>query len=82
MSVRRLWQVAALPRVIHVSTAKMFGFSRVIALNDNLPDLKMWFDVFFNVIHERLIKFETFCMVVLSDVWLLYTHTFLLINLR
>ena len=24
---------------------------------------------FFNIIHERLITFETFCMVVLSDVW-------------
>ena len=31
---------------------------------------------FFNVIHERLIKLETFCVVVLSDVWPLYTHTF------
>ena len=28
--------------------------------NDNLPDLKMLFDIFFNVIHERLIKYETF----------------------
>ena len=29
---------------------------------------------FFNIIHERLIKFETFC-IALSDVWPLYTHT-------
>ena len=43
----------------------------------NFPDLKMQFDDFFNVIHECLIKFETFfCMVVLSDLWPLYTHTF------
>ena len=33
--------------------------------NDNLPVLKMQFDVFFNVIHERLIKFETFLHVCL-----------------
>ena len=30
---------------------------------------------FFNAIHIRLINFETFCMIVLSDVRPLYTHT-------
>ena len=28
--------------------------------NGNLPDLKIQFDIFFNVIHEPLIKIETF----------------------
>ena len=36
----------------------MFTYSKY--RNDNLPDLKMQFDVLFNVIHELLIKFETF----------------------
>ena len=36
----------------------MFTYSKY--RKDNLPDLKMQFDVFFNVIHERLIKFDFF----------------------
>ena len=48
---------------------------------DNLPDLKMQFDVF-NVIHERLTKFR---MVVLSDVWprrCFFCESFLLFMFR
>ena len=41
-----------------------------------LPDLEKAMWRFHNVIHERLVKFETFSMVGLSDVWPLYTHTF------
>ena len=36
----------------------------------------MQLDVFFNVIHENRTKFETFCMVVLSDVWPFNSHIF------
>ena len=42
----------------------MFTYSKY--RKDNIPDLKMQFDFFFNVIHKRLIKFR---MVVLSDMW-------------
>ena len=43
--------------------------------NDNLPDLKMQFDVF-PTFYELRIKLKLFCMDVLSDAWTLYTHTF------
>ena len=36
----------------------MFTYSKY--RNDNLPDFNILFDVFFNVIHEHLTKFETF----------------------
>ena len=36
--------------------------------------------MFFNVINERLINFDFFFMIVLSDVQLLYMHTFLSIE--
>ena len=51
----------------------MFTYSKY--RNDNVPDLKLQFDGFFNVIHECLIKFETFlhdCLV--RHVALIYIH--------
>ena len=38
----------------------MFTYSKY--RKDNLPDVKMQFDVISKVIHERLIKFETFLL--------------------
>ena len=44
--------------------------------NDNLPDLQMQFDVFSSLFMNAGSSLKLFCMVVLSDVWPLYTHTF------
>ena len=60
----------------------MFTYSKY--RNDNLLDLTMQFDVvFFNVIYERLIKFETFlhgCLV--RRVAFIYAILFKVMTLR
>ena len=73
--VRTVSPTAGLDRVPLVSWVRCGTWLYLFLIFAPLLTLKMQFDIF-NVIQERLIKFETFCKVVLPDVWPLYTHTF------